>query len=336
MHHVKHPLRLKFDAAAASSSAVAAHVDVLPLYSATIVVTGPDATGGRGSEALSAQRGRFPTQQSFCTSSSFATQFAPRHLLHLTLLADASPELCSEAGDNWGCCSDGSAPGWRCVGFQGNSLFFQESPSHARECTGAVVWDGALMLLDVFAPLARSFAGKNVVDLGCGTGIVGIALASIGARVWLTDIGVGVDIARCNTTANNKVISDHSGRVMCQQLDWSDSQSSLTAFPSGSAVDAIIACEVVYNNDAFAPLLRVLLSLSSKATFIYLVLRQRHGCDTAAFVRDARAHFAVEEMSLPVSWREKCGGAGGDAAALPDQRTGLKHALKMYTLRRLK
>ncbi len=192
------------------------------------------------------------------------------------------------------------------------------------------------MLLDVFAPLARSFAGKNVVDLGCGTGIVGIALASIGARVWLTDIGVGVDIARCNTAANTKVISDHSGRVMCQQLDWSDSQPSLTAFPSGSAVDFIIACEVVYNNDAFAPLLRVLLSLSSKATFVYLVLRQRHGCDTAAFVHEARAHFAVEEMSLPVSWREKCGGAGGDAAALPDQCTGLKHALKMYTLRRLK
>jgi predicted nicotinamide N-methyase len=192
------------------------------------------------------------------------------------------------------------------------------------------------MLLDVFAPLARSFAGKNVVDLGCGTGIVGIALASIGARVWLTDIGVGVELAACNAAANTKVISDHSGRALSQELDWTSSESQLTAFPSGGSVDFIIACEVVYNNEAFAPLLQVLLSLSSKATFIYLVLRQRHGCDTAAFVQSARSSFVVEEMSLPSIWREKCGDAGGDASVLPDQRAGLKHALKMYTMRRLK
>jgi predicted nicotinamide N-methyase len=254
----------------------------------------------------------------------------------VTPSAGASSELCSSAGESWGSCSDGSAPGWRCVSFQGNSLFFQESPSHARECTGAVVWDGALMLLDVFAPLARSFAGKNVVDLGCGTGIVGIALASIGARVWLTDIGVGVELAACNAAANTKVISDHSGRAVSQELDWTSSHSLLTAFPSGSSVDIIIACEVVYNNEAFAPLLQVLLSLSSKATLIYLVLRQRHGCDTAAFVHGARSSFAVEEISLPSLWREKCGGAGGNAAGLTDLRAGLKHALKMYTMRRLK
>ena len=249
-------------------------------------------------------------------------------------------ELRSEAGESWSSCSDGSAPGWRCVEFQGNRLFFQESPSHARECTGTVVWDGALMLLDFFAPLARSFAGKNVVDLGCGTGIVGIALASVGAQVWLTDIGVGVEIAECNVTANARIISNHSGRAISQELDWTDSESHLQSFPSGGFVDFIIACEVVYNNDAFAPLLQVLLSLSSKATFVYLVLRQRHGCDTAAFVQGARSNFAVEEISLPSSWREKCGGAfaavGGDSMASPDQRAGLKHSLKLYTLKRLK
>ncbi len=190
------------------------------------------------------------------------------------------------------------------------------------------------MLLDVFAPLARTFAGKNVVDLGCGTGIVGIALASFGARVWLTDIGVGVAIARCNAAANAKVITDHSGRVISQELDWTSSELALTAFPFGSSVDFIIACEVVYNNEAFAPLLHVLVTLSSKATFIYLVLRQRHGCDTAKFVELARSIFTVDEMILPFSWREKAGGIGAEAA-LPDQRTGLKHSLKMYIMRRI-
>jgi predicted nicotinamide N-methyase len=242
--------------------------------------------------------------------------------------------LCCEAGDSWSSSSDGSAPGWRCIAFQGNSLFFQESPSHARECTGTVVWDGALMLLDLFAPLARSFAGKNVVDLGCGTGIVGIALASIGARVWLTDIGVGVAIAQCNAAANAKVVSDHAGRLVSQELNWTSAEPSLCAFPPSSAVDVIIACEVVYNNEAFAPLLNVMTSLSSRSTFIYLVLRQRHGCDTAQFVQSARATFAVEELGLPSAWREKAGGC--DAKGPLDQSAGLKHSLKLYTMRQLK
>ena len=316
MHHITHPLRLKFDACAAAA--------VLPLYSGAFSVIGPDVN---------------PEE---CEASAVEGRYSA--LLHtrarflLTCACDAvvgsSLELCSEAGASWSSCSDGAAPGWRCIVFQGSSLFFQESPSYARECTGAVVWDGALMLLDLFAPLARSFGGKYVLDLGCGTGIVGIALASIGARVWLTDIGVGVDIARCNAVANAKAISDRSGRATAQQLDWTTSQPVLAAFPTGGTVDFIIACEVVYNNEAFAPLLQVLTVMSCKATFIYLVLRQRHGCDTAAFVRDARSSFAVEELSLPPAWREKAG--GGDAKAQLDQNAGLKHSLKLYTLRRLK
>jgi len=252
--------------------------------------------------------------------------------------ADATSELLSEAGECWSSCSDGSAPGWRCIVFEGRSLFFQESPSHARECTGTVVWDGALMLLDLFAPLARSFAGKNVVDIGCGTGIVGISLASVGARVWLTDVGVGVEMARCNAAANATVVSEHSGAAVAQALDWADPDASLLAFPSGACVDIIVACEVVYNNEAFAPLLSALACLSSKQTFIYLVLRQRHGCDTAAFIQMARATFKLEELSLPASWRQKCGGVGlsGGAATAEQQHAGLKHCLALYIMHKLK
>lgn len=116
MHHIRHPLRLKINASAASSSAAVLSMSILPLYSAAFTVIGPDSHGDT-SEAV----------------------------------AEGSlSELCSEAGESWSSCSDGSAPGWRCVEFQGNRLFFQESPSHARECTGTVVWDGALMLLDFF------------------------------------------------------------------------------------------------------------------------------------------------------------------------------------------
>ena len=100
------------------------------------------------------------------------------------------------------------------------------------------------MLLDVLAPLSRSFAGKTVVDLGCGTGIVGISLAAAGARVWLTDVGVGVDIAAANAAANAKTISDGCGSVTCQELDWGDARARLDGVGEGASVHAIISCEV--------------------------------------------------------------------------------------------
>lgn len=55
---------------------------------------------------------------------------------------------------------------------------------------GATVWDAALVLsryLESESFPKNHFVGKRVVEIGAGTGLVGLVLASKGARVSLTD-----------------------------------------------------------------------------------------------------------------------------------------------------
>lgn len=54
--------------------------------------------------------------------------------------------------------------------------------------TGAAVWGAGAALADALAAAPDAVAGKSVVELGCGTGLCGIAAARLGARrVLLTD-----------------------------------------------------------------------------------------------------------------------------------------------------
>ncbi|KAL3131370.1 hypothetical protein ABBQ38_007685 [Trebouxia sp. C0009 RCD-2024] len=53
---------------------------------------------------------------------------------------------------------------------------------------GAVVWDAALVLLNYFCKDPTLVRGKQTIELGAGTGIVGLTAAILGARVVVTDL----------------------------------------------------------------------------------------------------------------------------------------------------
>ena len=58
------------------------------------------------------------------------------------------------------------------------------------------VWRGALLLADLVLALGKRLEGVVAVELGAGTGIPGILLARMVARVFLTDVGEHV-LANC-------------------------------------------------------------------------------------------------------------------------------------------
>jgi hypothetical protein len=62
MRHIAHPIRLKFDASAASSASTP--ISVLPLYSAAITVIGPD---GRSAESEACASGGPPPLREFAS-----------------------------------------------------------------------------------------------------------------------------------------------------------------------------------------------------------------------------------------------------------------------------
>ena len=52
----------------------------------------------------------------------------------------------------------------------------------------AQVWQGALLLADYILEQGEACAGCIALEVGAGTGLAGIVLARVAARVFLTDI----------------------------------------------------------------------------------------------------------------------------------------------------
>lgn len=86
--------------------------------------------------------------------------------------------------------------------------------------TGLTVWDGAVVLSKFLETEANAgacrIAGRTVLELGAGTGVVGLAAAALGAqRVILTDQAYTLDNLRA-TVARNPSLRG----IDVVELDW--------------------------------------------------------------------------------------------------------------------
>lgn len=89
-----------------------------------------------------------------------------------------------------------------------------------------VVWDASLLLAKYLERLASKsteslFANATAIELGSGTGFLGLWLAAMGARVLLTDLPANLDLMRRNLKLNSTSIVDES-LVMIAAFDWLD------------------------------------------------------------------------------------------------------------------
>jgi len=138
-------------------------------------------------------------------------------------------------------------------------IVIHEGPPHSRKVLyGNIIWDGALSLSKLFAwnetmpqeELMAKIQGKKVLELGAGTGVVGLTLGRLGAEVTLTDNEPElVELMMANVHANSL-----AGVVVAQHLDWEDAATYMTEPP----FDVIVAADVLYEGDGshFAQALR--------------------------------------------------------------------------------
>ncbi|NXK56898.1 EFMT3 methyltransferase, partial [Chauna torquata] len=133
------------------------------------------------------------------------------------------------------------------------------------------------------------FRGRTVIELGAGTGIVGILAALLGGDVTITDLPVALDQIRENVRRN---VPGGPTAVMPQvrALAWGRDQG---AFPRG--YDVVLGADVVYEPRSFPALLATLRHLCGPRSIAFLCCRMRRELGAGLFFETLLPqHFRTE------------------------------------------
>ncbi|XP_022617236.1 protein N-lysine methyltransferase METTL21A isoform X2 [Seriola dumerili] len=150
----------------------------------------------------------------------------------------------------------------------------------------AVVWDAAVVMCMYLELGQVELKGKVAIELGAGTGLVGIVAALL---VTITDREPALDFLSANVKAN--LPSDSQGAVIVSELTWGE---RLELYPAGG-FDLVLGADIVYLEDTFVPLLQTLEHLCSDTTVVLLACKIRYERDTN-FLIMFKQKFRVEEV----------------------------------------
>ncbi|XP_069495076.1 protein N-lysine methyltransferase METTL21D isoform X2 [Ambystoma mexicanum] len=139
---------------------------------------------------------------------------------------------------------------------------------------GCVVWDAALVLAKFLeteafynADSGHAFRGRSVLELGAGTGAVGLVAAVLGANVTITDLEDVQDLLKINIENNKHLIT---GSVDAKVLKWGENVSEFLPAP-----DYILIADCIYYEQSLEPMLKTLKELTGPDTIILCCYEQR-------------------------------------------------------------
>ncbi|XP_061829804.1 methyltransferase-like protein 22 [Nerophis lumbriciformis] len=168
------------------------------------------------------------------------------------------------------------------------------------EDVGKQVWRGAFLMADFLLSNPLMFKAATAVDLGAGTGLTSIIMATVAKRVYCTDVGDDLlSMCQKNITLNENMIERAGGEVKVRQLDWlkselctdSDVEFSWTEEEVADIHDNasfIIAADVCYDDDLTDGLFRTLYRLCNNFF---------HAC-TIFISIEKRLNFTLREMDV--------------------------------------
>ncbi|KAM9616152.1 LOW QUALITY PROTEIN: EEF1A lysine methyltransferase 3 [Morphnus guianensis] len=126
----------------------------------------------------------------------------------------------------------------------------------------ASVWEAALFLCRYLEEQRFDFRGRTVIELGAGTGIVGILVALLGGDVTITDQPVALDQIRENVRLN---FPAEGGRPRVRALLWGRDEGSFRR-----EYEVILGSDIVYHPPSFPLLLGTLRHLCGPRSFALL------------------------------------------------------------------
>ena len=153
------------------------------------------------------------------------------------------------------------------------------------------IWPSAIRLSEYFFQQHRSsMAGKRVLEIGCGLALPSIVAARMGADVVATDY-----LAEIGTLLSRNMLLNNTPHISYQLCDY-------RACPKDSwpPFDFILASEVTYERQYFAPLIAFLQQVATKGSTIYLAdpLRTHH----SELIREIElcGQFALTHIDCPL------------------------------------
>lgn len=173
-------------------------------------------------------------------------------------------------------------------------ITLRESNSFVSEgTTGLCTWEAALALADYLLEHPNQLQGKNVLELGAGTGLLGIllkhkALKLPVGQVLVTDgSNACVKLMHDNISLNFDDASEEA-TPQCAQLRWHE----IKEFPWSkyAAPDLLLAADVIYDDTQFSSLLAAL-------DFVYELRGNRCEMLLASTVRNVDTlHTFMEQL----------------------------------------
>ena len=164
-----------------------------------------------------------------------------------------------------------------------DSMFFDSDWSLAAS-TANKVWESALAMKDYLIENEALIVGKDVIELGSGTGCVGLCASALGAKkVMLTDIGSVL------THCTMRNLESNSLKGECEVLDWrSFSESNGECFVGG--FDVILASDCVWLKELVLPFFRTL----------SILMKRKSGCIALL----GQMERAKEDSQVFATWKE--------------------------------
>ncbi|KAM9305271.1 protein N-lysine methyltransferase METTL21A [Gastrophryne carolinensis] len=148
----------------------------------------------------------------------------------------------------------------------------------------AVVWDAAVVLCMYLEAGGINLQERSVIELGAGTGLVGIVAALLGGEVTITDREVALNFLKANVQDN--LPEEILRRVSVKALTWGRGLEDFSAY------DVIVGADIIYLEETFQDLFKTLLHLSTENTVILLSCKLRYQRDHH-FLDMLREHFTV-------------------------------------------
>ncbi|KAK1228887.1 Protein-lysine N-methyltransferase efm6 [Marasmius sp. AFHP31] len=140
---------------------------------------------------------------------------------------------------------------------------------------GGVVWPAGQILSNyLFRKGSAYLEGKNVLELGSGTGLVGLVAAMLDpSHVWITDQAFLLDMMKENVSKNNL-----ASKCTVAELDWGTPVPANIPRP-----DMILAADCVYFEPAFPLLVQTLCDLVGDKTQVLFCYKKRRKADKRFF-----------------------------------------------------